>query len=370
MKPIRLNVIGKIIWFFLIIIIILVIVFVFSLFKKEKPKYINIEKTNESEKIIDYTSSKNYTYDFSNSEINHDISIKESATYKLVGTDEKYRIIIDSKNSIVKLVFSNFNTNIIDNLIDVRNAHKVIIEIEDGSENNIGQELLSLGETIPVIIKSESDIDIIGGGTLKVNTEGDFIEAKKNINLKNVTLELNNVKNGIKNNGDLTFNSGNLYIKANDKAIDSNGNITIEGGLLVIRANNSLKNNGLFIINKGKVFIASLNEIKKPNANSLQKSIILNYKEKTNKMLFINDTTSFVLVYAGEIDYQHILYSDDFKAEEYILYEDGKISGNQVYGLYKIDEAESGKQLVSPDSDNNKFKVNEITNVYNDIVKK
>lgn len=371
MKPIRLNTIGKVIWFFLILIVALLIVFIISLFKKEKPNSINQENQEKSEKILDYTASKMYTYDFSSTEVNRDLLIKESATYKLTGNNESYKIIVDSKDSVVKLVLTNFNTDIVDDLIDIKNAHKVIIEIEDGTESSIGQEITSLNENIPVIIKSESDIDIIGGGVLKVNTEGVFMETKKDINFKGVTIELNNVKDGIKTTGDLTLNSGVLYIKADNEAIISKGNINIDDGLLVVRADNSIKNDGLFVINKGKVFIASLNEIKKPNANSLQKTIMLNFKEITNKMLFINDTSSFILAYAGEINYQHVLYSDDFQSKEYILYESGKISGTQIYGLYKIEEAEGGKQLTSSDLENsNRFEITETTNVYNDVVKK
>ncbi len=369
MKPIRLNTIGKVVWFFLIVIVIVIALFVISLFKKDKPKQNDLEPTHESEKIIDYTASKNYTFDFSNGEITKNITIKESGSYKLVGTDDDYKIIIDSPSSVIKIILSNFHSSVIDNLIYVKNAHEIIIELEDGTENTIILNSPNETELTTTILKTKANLNFVGTGKLAVETDGNFAEAK-NVNFKDATLELNNVKNGFKIDGDLVIESGNFYIKASEDAVNSKGNVKVENGLFVIRAGNAITNDGLFMINKGKVFIASPNEIKKPNADSLQKTLLLNFKEATKKMLFVNENGAFINVYIGELEYQHILYSDEFKTNELILYESGKVSGEEKYGMYKVEEAEGGKELTCETITGSKFEIKDIVNIYDDVVKK
>ena len=99
-------------------------------------------------------------------------------------------------------------------------------------------------------------------------------------------------------------------------AFVTEGNVTINSGKFIIRSEaKSIKVNGIFLINGGKVFVASLDEIQKPNANSLQKTLLLNFKESRDKLLFFHDKTKVVFVYAGGINYQHILYSNQLSLD-------------------------------------------------------
>ena len=75
-------------------------------------------------------------------------------------------------------------------------------------------------------------------------------------------------------------------------------------------------------------------------------------------------------MYAGELDYQHILYSDEFKTDRFALYGNGKVAGVQVYGLYKPEDSMETMQLTYDGSTNDRFELNELVNVYEDIVKK
>lgn len=376
MKPIRLTTIGKIIWFFLIVIAVVIVTILISLFKSDEPSKIDKPKEADSEKIIDYTDSKEYTFDFENNtgfKSEKDvITIKESGTYKLVGTNDKYKFVIDSPSSVIKIVFSNFNTSVVYDLLDVKKASKVIIVLEDESENSIVSELLEQeGVKNPTVITSKSDIEIIGSGKLKVATIGDFIVSNGSLSLRNSVLEINNINNGIKLKGNLDVENATLYTVSTEKALVVGGNLTINGGTFVIRSSSlALKSDGIFLINSGKVFIASLKEIQKPNANSLQKSFVFNFKDARNQILFLHDTTQVVLAYAGGLSYQHILYSDDFKSEAYALYGHGKIYGEQVYGLYKPEDSAEDVQLVSEGAEDDKFRLPELVNVYDNIVKK
>ena len=372
MKPIRLTTIGKIVWAILLIILIVVLWGIISLFKTEEPKKVDSPAEIDSKKIIDYTDSNFYEYNFDEDNFENStddlITIKDSGTYKLTGNNSKYRFKIDSPDSVIKLVFSSFNATVPENLINVVNANKLIIELESGTENTIISS--SENATNYSIISSVSDIDFIESGSLKVTSDGEFLNTKANINFKDSILELNNVNNGFDINGNFKMESGTIYVFAAEQGLNSKGNITIESGTFIARSKSAIKNSGLFIINKGKIFLASLEEIQKPNANSLQKTLILNFKEPRNNLLFIHDTTKVVLVYAGELSYQHILYSDEFKAENYVLYGSGKVAGTQEYGLYHVDDTAEDGQLTCEGLENDRFQVKDLVNIYNDIVKK
>ena len=98
--------------------------------------------------------------------------------------------------------------------------------------------------------------------------------------------------------------------------------------------------------------------------------MILNFQESRNKLLFFHDTTAVILAYAGGLDYKHILYSDDFKTESYVLYGGGKIAGTQTYGLYKPEDYAEESQLTCEGLTNDRFELKELVNIYEGIVKK
>ena len=376
MKPIRLTTIGKVIWFFLVVIVAVVLFFIISLFKKDDPKKDDNPDIIDSETIIDYTESKNNDYNFDSKEgfkAEKDvITIKESGTYKLSGVNDTYKIVIDCPNGVVKVILSNFKTSVVYDLINIKAAHKVIFELEDGSENSIVSDLLEQeGVTNPTVITSNKDIEFIGHGKLSVDTIGNFLVSKANLNFKDATLEINSINNGIRLDGSFNMDSGNLYVFSSEQGFVSGVNTTINNGTFVLRSSTAaIKVNGIFLTNAGKIFIASLEEIQKPNANSLQKSIILNFKEARTNLLFFHDTTAVKLVYAGGLKYQHILYSDDFKASSYVLYGQGKVAGTQVYGLYDLEDSAEDGQLTCEGLTNDRFLLEDLVNVYDDIVKK
>ena len=372
MKLVKVSTVGKIIWFFLFLIFILAITFVISLFKKEEPKKMVDPPQDDSLKIIDYTETINHEIDFDSEDIVNEedvIKITDSATYKLKGLNTKYRIVIDSPNKVVKLKLSSFESGVTDNFIDVKNAYKLIVELEEGTENMI----ISSSEEesdLPVIF-SKADIDFIGNGTLKVESNGNFLTSEANIKFKDATLEVNNIKNGLNVKGNFEMKSGVIYILSTQNGFLADGNVTIESGKFILRSyQTTIKNKGIFIINGGKVFIAGLEEIQKPNANSKQKTIMLNFLEERKKILFFHDTTNVVLAYGGEISYKHILYSDEFKSNSYVLYGNGKVAGEEKYGLYSIEDTSEEEQLTCDSIENDRFLVNDLLNIYDDIVKK
>ena len=376
MRPIRLTTIGKIIWMVIFLIFVLIVAYIVSFFKKEDPIKVDNPQVIDSEKVIDYTETKVYTYDFSSDDeieaTNDTITIKDSGTYKLVGKNNKYKIVVDSKNSIIKFVLSNFTTNQVDKLIDIKNANKVIFELEDNSKNwIISDELETEASAKSVIISSNSNIEFIGTGNLVVESVGTFIKSNANVDFKNSTIEINNINKAIDIKGNFKLENGTIYILASESGLKSDGNINIESGTFVIRCPKSaIKNDGIFIINSGKVFIASGDVIQKPNANSLQKTLILNFKDPRKQIFIMHDTSQIVLAYAGSIEYSHILYSDEFKAESYVLYGNGKLAGTQTYGLYKVEDSEESWQLTAPNLENDRFLVTELVNIYDDVVKK
>ena len=255
MKPIRLTTIGKIIWFFLIIILVVVLLSIMSMFKKDEPRRIEVPEEKESEKIINYVDSRSYVYDFDNNTYgeNDTINIKESGTYKLSGTNDTYKLVVDCPSGIVKIIFSNFKTSVVYDLINIKKAYKVVIEFEDGSENSIISDLLEQdGVANPTIISSNADVEISGTGKLVVETIGNFLVSKANLEFKDAVMEVNSINNGIKLDGNFSMNSGTLYMFASDKGLVSLGNSTINGGTFIIRSSDTaLQVSGILLINAG-----------------------------------------------------------------------------------------------------------------------
>lgn len=376
MKPIRVSTLGKIVWLLIIFILVIVIACAVSFFKKGKDLPDVEPVSNNEEKIVDYTDTKLTELDFdSNLNIkaqNNVITLTESKTYKFSGTNNKYKIVINAPNKVVKLQLSNFKTSIVDNLIKVENASKLVLNLEENNEIKAFENMENIFHNTS-IISSNCDIEIIGSGTLVIDSNNDFLTTKGNFNLSTAVIEVNNIETGLNVKGNTIINGGIFYLNANNNGFICDGNFTLDNGKVIIKATkNPIDITGVFLINKGEILLAGLNEFHKPNANSLQKSLIFNFEQPTDKALVLHDTKEVILAYEGNKEYQHILYSkSELDADGYVLYSGGSIGGKKKYDLYyEIEDYLEDYQLTCPNLTSSMFEALELINIYDGVVKK
>ena len=373
MKPIRISTIGKIVWLFIFCTILVIIALIVSSLKKEENNLPVKPVSGDEKKVIDYTSSKSSEIDFSkyNSEETI-IELNESKTYTITGENSKYSFVVNAPNKVVKINLKDFSTNQVDDLFDFQAANKIMIELTN--ENKI--EFIPSSDDLEYkntnIINSKVDIDIMGKGTLSVNTNNNFISSDANISIKDATINIIKTNHAFKGKN-IEISSGLIYLKSNSIGIESNGNFYIQDGKTILISENeeSFKANGIFLLNGGEVFFASLKEQQKPNANSTAKTAIFNFSESTNKILTLQDTEKIVFIYDGITPYQHILYSNStLKNKDYVLYGGGRTVGQAKYSFYDPTDYFEDIQYTCEEWENDNFQSDKQLNVFDDIVKK
>lgn len=380
MQTFKISALGKIIWLLIISLLIILVVFVFSLFKKDS-KLSNVKPvSNNEQKVINYVDIKtnqiNFDDDSNIKASNNVILLSDSASYKLKGFNEKYKIVVDAPNKVVKIILSNFKTNIVEDLIDVRNANKLIIELEENTMNEIKQLALEEENLTDLsgstIINSKSDISFTGEGSLTVDSTNNFFVSSGNVDF-NTNIELLNINTAFQVEGNVNITKGILYINSNTTTMKTNGSFKLDDGRVIIKSSvKPIEITGVFLINGGEILLASLEDLQIPNANSLQKTFILSFAEPTNKSLILHNTQKVIMAYDGKKDYQHLLYSSSkLDDNNYILYAGGSIAGDYKYDIYtEVSDYLEDYQLTAPNLVDNTFTFGNLINTYSDIVKK
>lgn len=221
------------------------------------------EKVEYDEKD-EYVDWKNQTYTLinsnnSNTNIQGDgatfengiLNITKGGIYVLEGKLNGSVLVNTEKTEDVRLVFNGVQIKSDTTApIQVYQANKVIISLEENTENFLEDETLAElsknkdGDEITATIYSKDDLIINGLGSLIVNA---------------------NTKDGITSKDDLIFISGNITINATDDALvgkDSvqikNANINIKSNGDGIKASNDVDaGEGYVLINGGNIQISS-----------------------------------------------------------------------------------------------------------------
>ncbi len=380
MKTMRVVTLSRIIWVILILLLLTGLCLVFSLFNK-KTQNLPVEPvTTDDVKIINYTDSKKIRVDFNQELLNNDeidiknnvITLKESASYELSGNNDGYQIVIDAPNSVVKIVFDQFASSQTEELLMVKSANKVVLNVAEDTVNTINDSAAENAND-KYIINSNSDIEIEGTGTLNIHSLNKFLNVKGNLNYKDAIIQVSGLDKALTIEKNLKFDGGILYTGTTSEAIVCNGNLEINAGKLIATSENqkAIVVKGIFLINNGEIIIASNKEIQKPNANSLQNSLIFNFVNNTDKLLVLHNTQKIVLAYQNEFSFSHFLYSNlNLANDNYILYGGGKVSGVSTYGVYEAQDYMEDYQLTSPQAENDTFNARELINIYNDVAKK
>lgn len=299
-----------------------------------------------------------------------EILISESGTYVFSGDYFEASIEIDIDTDVdeedVYIVLDNATiTSSSDTLIYVTSASNVIILANDDTVNYLEQTYTSTSEDASgAVIYSKDDIVISGEGTIYIETSfNDGINARDDLIIENVTINIDSKADGIVANDYLAVTDATINIESdkdgikasNDVDADS-GNILIESGNFVIDAvQDAISAEGTIQINGGTFELSSgggFTEVIKTitvgeGSGGLVQTTGLDYSAKSIKALNI-------IIKGGTIDVSS--------------YEDGIHSNNDMYITGGDITIESGDDALKADNNLVIDDVNlTITNAYEGI---
>ena len=148
--------------------------------------------------------------------------LTKGGEYHIRGTCGNRMIYIDAKDQELDIHLEGVSmTSEIGALIFVENAEEVAISATDGTNNELSDNRPARtnkkedSEFGNAAIYSKDDLKLKGRGRLTVNgSYNNGIGCKNDIKIKNLTLTVNALNNGIKGNDSVTVESGNITINA------------------------------------------------------------------------------------------------------------------------------------------------------------
>ncbi|MGN1301568.1 MAG: carbohydrate-binding domain-containing protein, partial [Clostridia bacterium] len=232
----------------LVIVLIVIIISIVILTKKPNQ---NTEKQADIDVSIEYKEEdENTNWKDENYEevtLKESINITKAGTYHLTGNLEDGNITVKAgDNDLVKLVLDNVNITCSNSsAINIENAKKVIIIVEEGTTNTVtdGETYLTQDEPDAAIF-SKDDLVINGTGILNINANYlDGIASKDGLKIVGTTLNVNSNDDGIRGkdyigikNANVTINASGDGIKSTNDTDTSKGYILIENSIMNIEA--------------------------------------------------------------------------------------------------------------------------------------
>lgn len=205
--------------------------------KEQKNINVSIEYDNEDEDI----NWKDEAY--TDIQLEDSVNITKAGTYHLTGTLENGNIIVNAgDNDLVRLVLDNANITCNEaSVINVENARKVIIIVEQGTTNTItdGSTYSSTEDEPDSTIFSKDDLVISGTGTLNVNANYlDGIASKDGLKIIGTTINVTSNDDGIRGKDYIGIKDANITIDAKSDGMKSTNDTNTEKGYILIENSN------------------------------------------------------------------------------------------------------------------------------------
>lgn len=201
------------------------------------------------------------------------LTIKAGGTYVISGSLDNGQISIDSEDKkTVRLVLNGVEINSADtSVINVMNAEKTVISLEEGTENVLsdGEEYVfedSDTDEPNAAIFSKDDLTINGSGRLVVNGNyNNGITSKDELKITGGDIQINAVDDGLMGRDLVAIKDGAIAIEAGGDGIKSSndedatkGTIAIEGGeFSIVSGNDGIQSTASVYITDGAYTIAA-----------------------------------------------------------------------------------------------------------------
>ena len=169
------------------------------------------------------------------------VTITEAGSYTLFGSLSDGQICVDTdKESRVRLNLAGVRITSSDSAaIYVRSADKVVIILEDGTDNTLissGSFMQTDENNVDAAVFSKDDLTIKGNGTLTVTaSNGHGIVSKDDLKVKAGTISVTASRKALSANDSITIDDGNLTLNAGTEGMEAN-NVVINGGAISIQA--------------------------------------------------------------------------------------------------------------------------------------
>ena len=169
------------------------------------------------------------------------VTITEAGSYTITGSISDGRICVDTdKESRVWLILAGVSITSSDSAaIYVRSAEKVVIILEDGTDNTLissGSFMQTDENNIDAVVFSKDDLTIKGNGTLNVTaSDGHGIVSKDDLKIKGGLISVTSACKALSANDSITIDDGNLTLNAGTEGLEAN-NVVINGGSISVQA--------------------------------------------------------------------------------------------------------------------------------------
>jgi hypothetical protein len=207
-------------------------------------------------------SGNGYTYDGSV------LSISAAGTYSLTGSLSGMISINVSSEEKVKLRMNGVSiVNSGAPCIQVDNADRVILTVEDGTSNVL--ECYSTNSDGDAALFSKDDLKIKGGGALTIFCDNEHgISCNKDLEIEDCDLTVDAEKTGIISHKSILIRSGNISASGDNCGIRSRDLIDITGGNVTACGGKKtgadrggiISDTGNFLIEGGTVFAVGMNQ--------------------------------------------------------------------------------------------------------------
>jgi hypothetical protein len=222
--------------------------------------------------------------------------------------------------------------------------------------NQSYDNLASNLKSSPKGIKVDGNITI-NGGNISVATSGtgaEGIESKSVLTVNDGVIEVTAYDDAINSGSHMYINGGKIYVNAsNNDGLDSNGNLYLNGGLVVAYGTTSPEcgldandEEGYGIYVNGGTVIGIGGGTSYPKSGSEQPTIIYSGSISNGSVISINDGTSAILAfkmtksYSGSVKF-FITTPALKKGSKYTIYKGSTVSGDDWHGAYLTPEVSS-----------------------------
>lgn len=224
-------------------IIAIAVVIILTTFNKGKKQ----EDSKNIDVSIEYDDEDEDTNwkagDYTDIQLTGSVSITKAGTYHLTGTLDNGNITVNvGDNDLVRLVLDNVNiTCNASSVINVENANKVIIIVEEGTTNTLtdGTSYYTTEDEPDGAIFSKDDLVINGTGTLNINANYlDGIVSKDGLKIRGTTINLTANDDGIRGKDYIGIKDASITINAKSDGMKSTNDTDIEKGYILIENSN------------------------------------------------------------------------------------------------------------------------------------